>query len=78
MTPYLTEELALEATSSNLGKRKQPALRLSPRKRFRAEEYIPEPEPEEEIQRSEKEEEVDWKAKYLELVAENNILKEEK
>lgn len=71
-TPFLSEDLALEASSPS-NKHKQPTLRPSPRKKYR--------EPEEDqslIQQQkqlEQESQVDWKAKYYELLKENEILK---
>ncbi|XP_057292493.1 THAP domain-containing protein 1-like [Hydractinia symbiolongicarpus] len=78
--PYFTEDEALDASSTNTTnpkKRKPPASRASPRKNCReTQEPFPEPQQDPVIE-PEIEESIDWKAKYHELLQENNLLKQQ-
>ena len=75
--PYLTEEEALEASSSNPKKRKEPTLRPSPRKKFREEplEHDLEPDYPDPSILEQSEPEIDWQEMYYKLLEENKRLK---
>ncbi|XP_057298278.1 uncharacterized protein LOC130629174 [Hydractinia symbiolongicarpus] len=72
--------ISLDASSTNTTnpkKRKPPASRASPRKKCReTQEPFPEPQQDPVIE-PEIEESIDWKAKYHELLQENNLLKQQ-